>query len=163
VDRRQSYVNRLGDEGAQDLFDRIAKAGREVQIDFSFGGRLGNSRASHRLVHCAGRKGFETQDKLVEGLFKANFEDNKNIADESVLIDTASRAGIDGEEARRWLSDEAAGKEVDEQANEARQNGITGVPNFMLNDRFEISGAQQSIAFVRLFERLVKIEQRSRV
>jgi predicted DsbA family dithiol-disulfide isomerase len=162
VDRKQSYIKRLGEQGAKDFFDRLSQLGSDLGINFRLGGRIGSTRDSHRLVHGARQKGAETQNRLVEELFKTFFERNEDITDRNLLIYSAKRAGIEARDAERWLDDDDAGKEVDAEANEARANGISGVPNFTLNDRFEISGAQQSIAFVSLFERLVKMEQRSR-
>ena len=115
------------------------------------------------MIHLAGLRGGEIQTRLTDALFKAYFEEEKDISDHEVLLEAARRAGIDEIDARMWLTDQAEGTEVDEQAAYARERGITGVPHFTLNDRFEISGAQESLAFLRLFERLVKLEERAKV
>lgn len=164
VDKREAALKRLGEEGVRQTNDRISKAGlaEGVGINFKFGGRTGSSRDSHLLVHGARSKGSEVQTVLVEELFKKYFEQEEDITDHMVLFDAARAVGIDKSEASEWLADAAAGAEVDRAANEARENGITGVPHFSLNDRFDISGAQESLAFLRLFERLVKLEERSK-
>lgn len=165
MDKKASYIKRHGPEGAKAAFDRLAKAGRapEIGINFKFGGKTGSSRASHRLIHLAGLKGANMQTRLTNALFKAYFEEEKDISDHEVLLKAARSAGIDDIDARMWLTDQADGTEMDEQAAQARERGITGVPHFTLNERFEISGAQESLAFVRMFERLVKLEERPKV
>lgn len=164
VDKRESYIKRLGEEGAHQTFDRISKAGKieGAEINFRFGGRTGSSRDSHLLIHGARAKGSEVQTRLVEELFEKFFEQEQDITDHDVLLRAAESVGIDKAEAGDWLADVDAGVEVDREANEARENGITGVPHFSLNDRFDISGAQESLAFLRLFERLVNLEERSK-
>ena len=74
----------------------------------------------------------------------------------------AREVGLDEREVKECLESEEIAKAIDSEAMKARENGITGVPHFSINDRFEISGAQESLAFVKLFERLVKLEERDR-
>lgn len=96
---------------------------------------------------------------MVDVLFKAYFEEERDISEHSVLMDCARRAGLDAE---MGLGSEDVGRVVDEAARRAREEGVTGVPHFTINDRFEIQGAQESLAFVRAFERLVVLEERER-
>ncbi|KAF2102582.1 DSBA oxidoreductase [Rhizodiscina lignyota] len=165
ADKRASYVKRHGEAGAEAIFDRIAKAGQApgVGINFKFGGRTGSSRDSHCLIHHAGLKSSDVQTRLVNALFRAYFEEEKDISQQETLLEAAQRAGVDEIDARMWLTDQAEGTKVDLQAAYAREKAINGVPHFTLNGRFEITGAQESLAFVRLFERLVKLEERAKV
>jgi predicted DsbA family dithiol-disulfide isomerase len=132
--------------------------GKSVGIDFKFGGKTGNTRDSHRLIQLGKLKGAETQTKVVEALFAAYFENEKDITQKSVLIEAATEAGIGKAEAEKWLNGDEGGKEVDAEVGEAQREGISGVPHFTINGRFEVEGAQDSSAFVQLFERLVKME-----
>jgi predicted DsbA family dithiol-disulfide isomerase len=163
VDKTQNYINRLGLERKENLFDRLRVAGQAVGISFNFAGKIGPSRDSHRLIHLAGTKSSQIQNNLVEALFKAHCELAKDLSDHTILLDCARKAGLDDIDARMWLTDQADGAEVDELAKAAREGGITGVPHFNLNDRFEVAGAQDSLAFVRLFERLVKLNDGAKV
>jgi len=163
VDKREAFVRKHGAERAPELYERIASTGAMAGIDFRFGGRAGGSRDAHRLVCLAGGKaGPEVQWKVVDRLFQAYHEEERDVSDVAVLLDVAREVGLDEREVRDCLESEETGKEVDDQAMKARDNGITGVPHFSINNRFEITGAQESLAFVKLFERLVKLEERDR-
>lgn len=133
-------------------------------IKFRFGGKTGSSRGSHRLIDLAGRRyGAGTQQRVVDLLFNAYFEEERDISEHDVLMDCARRAGLDEIDAEMWLGSEDVGRHVDEEASRAREEGVTGVPWFGINERFEIHGAQEGLAFVRAFERLVVLEERERV
>lgn len=95
-------------------------------------------------------------------LFKAYFEEERDITDHDVLIDCTRKAGLDQTHVEMWLGSEDIGNLVDDEASKARDEGISGVPHFTINERFEIQGAQESLAFVRAFERLVVLEDRER-
>jgi predicted DsbA family dithiol-disulfide isomerase len=103
-------------------------------------------------------KGAETQTKVVEALFRAYFEEERDITEKGILIEAAETAGIEKAEAEKWLKSDDGGKEVDAEVGEAQREGISGVPHFTINGRFEVEGAQDSSAFVQLFERIVKME-----
>lgn len=163
IDKREAFVRKHGEERAPELYERIASTGALVGIDFRFGGRTGGSRDAHRLVDLAGRKGGpEVQWKVVDRLFQACHEEERDVSDVAVLLDVAREVGLDEREVRDCLESEEIAKAVDDEAMKARENGITGVPHFSINNRFDITGAQESLAFVKLFERLVKLEERDR-
>lgn len=98
------------------------------------------------------------QTKVVEALFASYFEKQGDITDSAVILAAAEAAGLDAAEAREWVGSDNGGKEVDEEVSEAKGMGISGVPFFTINGRFNVEGAQDSSAFVRLFERLAKME-----
>lgn len=106
------------------MFERLRSVGQSdgVGIGFSFGGRIGNTRDSQRLVWFAGQEqqrqqrqqekekeiaggggGLGLQTRVVEELFKLYFEEEGNITDWDVLVLAAERAGLDGEIVRRTL------------------------------------------------------------
>jgi predicted DsbA family dithiol-disulfide isomerase len=158
IEKSERFAAKFGPERTQAIFQRLAQVGQAVGIDFKFGGKTGNTRDSHRLIQLGKTKGPETQTKVVEALFAAYFENEQDITSKDVLLAAAKRAGLEEEEARKWLEGDGGGRLVDEEVNEARERAISGVPHFTLNERFEIEGAQDSSAFVRLFERLKKME-----
>jgi len=132
--------------------------GESVGIYFKFGGKTGNTRDSHRLIQLGKLKGPDTETKVVEALFAAYFENEKDITSHATLLEAAVKAGLDKEEAKSWIESEKGGKEVDAEVREAQEKMISGVPFFTINGRFEVEGAQDSSAFLRLFERLAKQE-----
>ena len=138
---------------------RMNEIGEPLGIKFKWGGKTGNTRDSHRLIQLAKTKSPEMQTKTVEALFAAYFENEEDITDHGVLLAAAKTAGLDEAEAKRWIVDsDEGGKLVDAEVREAQERNISGVPHFTLNGRFEVEGAQDSVAFVRLFERLAKME-----
>ena len=140
------------------IFQRLESVGKENGIKFNFGGKTGNTRDSHRLIQLARTKGGDTQTRLVEALFRAYFEEEGDITSHEVLRNAAVEAGLEEQEVREWLESDKGGDEVDREVKEAQIKGISGVPNFTLQGKYEIGGAQDSEAFVRAFEQVKKLE-----
>lgn len=132
----------------------LQDVGKEVGINFSFGGRTGNTRDSHRVIEIAARKGEDVQTRVVEELFAAYFEKEQDITSHEVLKAAAVGAGIEDTEADRWLKSDDGGDAVDKAVMEAQMQGISGVPNFTLQGKYKIKGAQDADAFVRAFEQV---------
>lgn len=120
--------------------------------------RQGNTRDSHRLIQLGKTKGPQVQTRVIEELFAAYFENEKDITSQDVLIEVGVKAGLEEKEALEWLQSGKGGPEVDREVQEAVEQNISGVPNFTINDTFEIGGAQEPSAFVQLFERLKRQE-----
>jgi predicted DsbA family dithiol-disulfide isomerase len=141
----------------------LSGIGESVGIHFKFGGKTGNTRDSHRLIQLGKLKGPDTETKVVEALFAAYFENEKDITSHTTLLEAAVKAGLDQEEAKGWIESEKGGKEVDVEVREAQGKMVSGVPFFTINERFEVEGAQDSSAFLRLFERLAKQEESAKI
>ena len=140
------------------MFDRLAQVGKDVGIDFKFGGKTGNTRDSHRVIQLAKTKGEGMQTKVVEELFRAYFEEEKNITSHEVLQAAAAKAGLPETETKEWLGSDKGGKEVDKEVKEAQMMAVSGVPHFTLQGKYEIGGAQDPEAFVQIFERIKAME-----
>lgn len=108
----------------------LARLGKQVGIDFAFGGKTGNTRDSHRLIQLAKTKGEDMQTKVVEQLFNAYFEKNEDITDREVLISRGVKAGLNDAEVRDWMASDKGGPEVDREVIQANEKFIGGVPNF---------------------------------
>ncbi len=150
---RASYLSeRFGSaERAAELYRQVAAAGREEGISFAFEriGTTPNTLNSHRLIAFAGEAG--RQNETVETLFRRYFEQGENIGALDVLVDSAIEAGLDGDEVRRFLESDAARDDITRGDAAARQLGIHGVPCFIINARYAISGAQAPEVFQRVF------------
>ncbi|KAL8847287.1 MAG: hypothetical protein Q9221_007663 [Calogaya cf. arnoldii] len=158
IDKRQYYMSKFGPQRTPMIFDRLASAGKDVGIDFKFGGKTGNTRDSHRLIQLAKTKGPEMQTKVVEELFKSYFEKEEDITSHSVLKSAAEKAGLEEAEINEWLESDKGGREVDREVVEAQMKAVSGVPHFTIQDKFEIGGAQDPEAFVQIFERIKAAE-----
>lgn len=160
MDKATLYKAKFGEERAAMIFNRVAQAGAEVGIKFKFGGRTGNTRNSHRLVQLGKSKSPEVQTRVVEELFEAYFEREQDITSLEVLKDAGVKAGLDENEVMEWLESDRGGKQVDEEVMEARMERITGVPNYTVNGRYEVGGAQDPQVFLGLFEKIKALEGR---
>ena len=94
------------------------------------------------------------QTRVIEELFAAYFENEKDITSHQTLLEAAEKAGLDKSEAKEWLESDKGGAEVDKEVQDAYAQNIHGVPNFTINGKYEVGGAQEPEAFVQLFERL---------
>lgn len=141
----------------------LARLGTEVGIAFAFGGKTGRTRDSHRIVQLGKTKGLEVQDRVVDEFFKAYFENEQDITSHEVLLSAAVKAGLEEGEVKEWLQSDRGGEEVDREVEEARRNWVSGVPNFTINGRYEIQGAEEPGAFLKVFEEIKKGEGGARV
>ena len=101
--------------------------------------------------------GPEASDAMKRALMHAYFVDNRNISDRTELVDIAESTGIDRGEFEELLNERGGefAKEVIEQHNEAISNGITAVPTVVLDGLFPIPGAQETVSYERMIERLL--------
>ncbi|MBV8392538.1 MAG: DsbA family oxidoreductase [Alphaproteobacteria bacterium] len=150
---RDDYVRAKfgGGDRPRQIYQAIAESGREAGIEFQFSRvkRTPNTVLSHRLVHWSAKN--ERQDEVVAELFKAYFEDGLDIGEIDVLVGCAKRAGLDAQLAHRFLLTDEGRQEVVASDVYARRLGINGVPCFIVNRKYAVSGAQPPSAFVEVF------------
>lgn len=140
------------------IFERLSAVGKDVGINFSFGGKTGNTRDSHRLVQLGKTKSPAVQTRVVEELFEGYHEKEKDITSHEALREAGVKAGLAEDEVDEWLASDKGGPEVDREVTEAQMRGVSGVPNFVLQEKYEIGGAQDPDAFVKVFERVKQME-----
>jgi len=125
---------------------QVTAMGKEEGLNFDFEKTaVANTRRSHRLLHLA--KGFNCQNELKEQLFKAYFEEGQNIDDLETLLHCAEHVGIPRAEAKRVLDTHEFEEEIDQDVYESRLIGVQGVPFFVFDRKFGISGAQPDEVF----------------
>ncbi|KAI5269143.1 thioredoxin-like protein [Aureobasidium subglaciale] len=147
-----------GTERAEGIKLRLSRVGRAHGINFTFAGKVGNTRDSHRLIFLAGQQGGDVQGKVVEELFRNHFEGEGDMSSRRDLIKAGVAAGLDGDEVGAWLDGDEGGEEVDREAQGARDSGVTSVPTFEINgDRLE--GAEDPSAFYEMFAETKAREQ----
>lgn len=159
-DKQEYYHSRFGADRTRMMQARLAKAGQAEGIEFKFGGRTGNTRDSHRLIQLAKSKGEGVQNRVVEELFTAFFENEQDITSHDMLLRAGVGGGLDVEETRALLESDQGGPEVDEEVKKAKTMLISGVPTFIIQDKYQIGGAENPQEFVDIFE-AVKRRERS--
>ncbi|KAI6365678.1 hypothetical protein MCOR25_005286 [Pyricularia grisea] len=152
----EHVIRKFGADRVPMLHARLAATGKGEGINFTFSGMLGNTRDSHRLLQLAKTKGSERQNQVVEAIFKSYFEQGGDITSFDMLTKAAEAGGLDPKEAREWLETGKGGAEVDVEVENAYRKGVSGVPHFYINDKYEIGGAQEVPAFLEQFSRAKK-------
>ncbi|MEC8850405.1 MAG: DsbA family oxidoreductase, partial [Pseudomonadota bacterium] len=141
---RQRYLELKfgGGDQAGHVYHRIAAAGAEEGIDFAFDRirRTPNTVNAHRLVRWALQQ--DRQDEAVESLFQAYFLEGLDIGDRDNLAEIAACAGLDRADASAFLDGVEGVREVLDETRLAYNSGMTGVPCFIVDRKYAISGAQ---------------------
>ncbi|HEU5024305.1 MAG TPA: DsbA family oxidoreductase, partial [Spirillospora sp.] len=125
-----------------------AGEGLEYRPDLA---QLGNTFDAHRVLHAARAAGLQAQAK--EALLRGYFTEGRRLTDADTLVELASAAGLDPEAARTAVADGSFAEDVRADEREAAAIGITGVPFFVLNRRYAVSGAQPSDLLLQALER----------
>lgn len=110
----------------------------------------GNTLDAHRLVHLAREQG--VQDAVIERLFRAHFTEGRSLFDHESLATLAGEAGLEG--ARELLSTDRYADAVAADHRQANELGARGVPFFVMDGRYGVSGAQERAVFTDVLSRL---------
>lgn len=141
-----------GADRAAQVYQYVLAAARKegLAIDLAAIRRTPNTLDAHRLIRFAGPGA--VQDKVVEGLFRGYFLDGRDIGDREVLVAVAADAGLDGPAVSAFLDGDQEAAAVQAEDRRARMLGITGVPCFIFDDKYALTGAQEPAAFLPLFD-----------
>ncbi|MEJ8800819.1 DsbA family oxidoreductase [Pontibacter sp. H249] len=133
---------------------QMTETGAEVGIAFNFdkSTTVNNTFNGHRLIWLAGECG--VQEKVAEALFYSYFTEGNNMNDTELLTKIGLENGIPAEKLEGFFESEAGKAEVREMEQWAQAAGITGVPAFIINDKYLISGAQPADAFLNVFQQV---------
>lgn len=130
----------------KEMQQNIVEIGNKAGIHFNQENAVVvNTNTAHRLIHFAQENGKGSE--MEEALFKAHFTDEKNVADVTELANLAASVGLDKVKAEEVLHSEAYDYEVNQDIMDAKNMGISGVPFFVLNNKYAVSGAQPSEVF----------------
>ncbi|MGZ3755249.1 MAG: DsbA family oxidoreductase [Mucilaginibacter sp.] len=137
---------------AQQLNNRVTEMAAEVGLTYDFDKAVvANSFDAHRFAHLAKHRGLG--DQAEEALFRAYFTDGRNIADHETLIELGVEMGLDEAELKQTLQTEAFAEDVKHDIAEAGYLGIRGVPFFVMNGKYAVSGAQMVPVFSETLEK----------
>ncbi|TDG37411.1 DsbA family oxidoreductase [Pedobacter changchengzhani] len=134
-------------EQAKQMGAQVADMAKQAGLTINFDTNIpANTFNAHRLIHLAAKHNL--QDLAEETLFEAHFVNSKNIGETSVLIDLAVEIGLDKVEAAQVLNSDEFAEAVRYDVYESQNLGIRGVPYFVMDRKFGVSGAQPVQAFV---------------
>ncbi len=154
---REAYARKFGgDDQADVMIARVTQAAAEVGIEFRMDRAVrANTRDAHRLIAFAGAAGgWAMQSVVKEALMRAYFCDGGNVGDHETLLDVAVACGLEGGAVATMLDSNDRIEALNADLAYAREQGITAVPTFVIDERWSVPGAQEPETFLRVFERL---------
>ena len=158
VDRKQYMQAKFGNNpNRQAMQDALNQAGDGEGIAFAFDkiARSPNTIDSHRLIRWAASAG--VQNEVVERLFEAYFEEGRDIGNADVLVEIASDAGMDSATVADLLEQGADREIIENEDAMAHRLGITGVPTFIFQNKYLVSGAVDSEALLEIIDKVTAL------
>lgn len=138
---------------AQATLDNMTQTAKEAGLEFHFEKTvMANSHNAHRLLHFA--KEHQLGSELKELLFKAHFTDGKDVNDLNTLTLLGIEAGLEKEAVSHVLNSDAYSKEAKQDIQEAGKIGVQGVPFFVFDNKYAVSGAQSVVTFTQTLEKV---------
>jgi protein disulfide-isomerase len=132
---------------AKQLTESVSMMAKNVDLDLDFAkSKPANSFNAHRLLQFAKTKNL--QDEAEEALFYAHFVEGKDVANNDVLLAIGEKIDLPKPELTQLLQSDDFSHEVKYDIYESQQIGVKGVPFFLLNEKYGLSGAQPIEAFV---------------
>jgi predicted DsbA family dithiol-disulfide isomerase len=147
---RDNLMSKYGMSQAQADAAQIAmeRTAADEGLEFHLvGGVTGNTFDAHRVLHLAAAR--DRQDIAVERFFRAHFTEQRSIFDRDSLTTISAESGLDAEEVRDVLGRGTYADEVRADNEQARALGASGVPFFVLDGRYAVSGAQTPEVFAQ--------------
>ncbi|GGE99047.1 DsbA family oxidoreductase [Hymenobacter cavernae] len=140
-------------EEGKRMNDYMGNVAAEVGLHYDFDRMIPtNTFLAHRFLHLASAHGL--QDAGEERVFAAYFAEGKNVGDLATLAQLGAEIGLDAAEVTRTLETDAYTQQVRLDEYEAQQVGARGVPFFVFNDKYAVSGAQPTELFLEVLEKV---------
>jgi predicted DsbA family dithiol-disulfide isomerase len=138
--------------------DAMAAMAKEVGLEYHFDKAIiNNTLKAHQLLHLAKTKGLQNQMK--ERLFAAYYTEGKIIGDIDTLVQLGTEVGVDGTTIKAALEADQYAQEVQHDQYEAQQVGVRGVPFFVFNGKYAVSGAQPTDVFKQVLDKVWEEEK----
>lgn len=150
---RADYMhNKFGDRDLKALHKPLEEAGLKDGVPYHFEKitRTPNTMDAHRLIRWAMQALPNKQAAMKEALLCAYWRDGKDIGDHNVLAEIATSVGMDGREIKILLAQDTDKLAVMEEVEQAYRLGVSGVPTFVFNDKYGVSGAQEAESLAQM-------------
>ncbi len=136
------------------MVQRVADIAQTEGLPFSVeqAGHQPNTFLLHALIRKAKETGKASQ--LAEVFFRNFFSEGKNLSDSKIILESLQEVEMTEDDLNSVKTDEALLKEIYEEEMKGRQLGVSGVPFFVFNEKYAVSGAQESKLFLQIFDRL---------
>jgi predicted DsbA family dithiol-disulfide isomerase len=144
------------------IHEHVTNMGKEAGIEFRFDEVVpANTLLAHQLIQLGRNSG--RQHEVEEKLFSAYFRDGKNIGDAETLIEIGTAAGLHEEVVKKAITSNAFTGEIKADQQEANELGVSGVPFFVFDRRFAVSGAQPVSVFQQVLEKVREESKKPKV
>jgi predicted DsbA family dithiol-disulfide isomerase len=142
-------------DGAKQMQERVAAVAAEEGLVYRLPETLHlNTVDAHRVIHLAHEQGGnDLQGRVKEALLAAYFTEARNVADHAVLREVAVTAGLDASRVDEVLGSREFESDVHADAEQAQAYGATGVPFFVIDQKYGVSGAQPTEVFTQVLEK----------
>jgi predicted DsbA family dithiol-disulfide isomerase len=133
--------------------DYMTQAAKEVGLNYQFDSAIpANTFQAHQLIHFAAHQG--RQGDMKERLFAAYYLEGRDLNELDTLLNLTAEIGLDADAARQALEAGTYANEVRRDEYEAQQIGVRGVPFFVFEDKYAVSGAQPSEVFAEVLDKV---------
>jgi predicted DsbA family dithiol-disulfide isomerase len=160
-------VYRRSPEEAAQMRRRLIEAAEHAGFPMEWSGEgeepaamMWNTFAAHELLRWAlATRGPEAQAQLKQALFRAHFQQRRNVGDREVLLDIAEAEGFDRTAADTALDDEALAIATRMEEKRGLEMGINSVPSFIVNGRYLVPGAQEPEVYAAALRRVAELAE----
>jgi predicted DsbA family dithiol-disulfide isomerase len=154
-DQKTYLIKKFGSEARyHELTEHVTKvaATEGLKFDYSKQQTSPNTLNLHRIIWLAEKEGKQLQ--TVEAFFHAYFEKGIDLSKSENIIEVAAEAGLEKSKVQELLKNNEGTSEIQQQQIHNREIGVNGVPFYIINDKYAVSGAQPSSLFVKAFKEL---------
>ena len=159
---QKAYLSKKfgGEERYNQIIQQISQvaAAEGLNFDYSKQAVSPNTRNAHRIIWYANQEG--KQPAMKEAFLKAYFEDGIDLSKMENLLKIAGNAGLSIEKVKLFLESGEGLKEVELSEQRSHQRGISGVPFYIINSKYGVSGAQAPEFFARTFQEIAQKQDR---
>lgn len=154
--RHDDYLTERFGPGFKQMSQNVTAVAAAEGLEFNTEKALiVNTFEAHRVLALAETVGGpDLKQKLATRYFKAQFTDGENLADKERLVALAAEVGLDAQQVKDYLASEEGRETVQAEIDLARELGITGVPTFVFEGQWGVSGAQEPETFLKVLEQV---------